>query len=187
MTENKIEVANSDIGGNFTGRDSLNFNNIFRESEYLSDLYVKYQTEAETNPGLKAICEELNYYTSQADGDVKGLETKLTEGNRSNIIWYAKRVKERFHKKLILNSQFSVISQDIHVFILASVCSHYMLEVYEKVCEETDPTVINVLINERIIKPIEAELGRNLFKYTKEDILGMLYFLTGNCHIKWCK
>lgn len=187
MAENSIEVADTKIGGNFTGRDSITFNNVFKQSEYLTDLYAKYQAELETNPSLKAIYDDLNYYTSQADGDVKGLEVKLTEGNRGDVIWHAKRVKERFHKKLILNSQFSIVAQDIHVFMLASVCSHYMLEVYNKVCEESDPNVINSLINDRIIKPIEAELGRNLFKYTKEDILGMLYFLTGNCHIKWCK
>lgn len=44
---------------------------------------------------------------------------------------------------------------------------------------------INLMIAERIINPVKVELGLNLFKYNGEDIIKMIYFLTGNCHFKW--
>ena len=40
-------------------------------------------------------------------------------------------------------------------------------------------------IDDKVIKPAIFVLGENVLKLLKEDINGMIYFLTGNCHIKW--
>ena len=82
-------------------------------------------------------------------------------------------------------SQFSEVAQKINVYLLAAVRSYYMLEIYPRICNNEDQMTINSLISEKIINPLIVELGDNLFDFTHEDILGMLYFLTGNCHIKW--
>jgi hypothetical protein len=60
-----------------------------------------------------------------------------------------------------------------------------MLEIYPRVCNNEDPVLINSLISEKVINPLIVELGDNLFDFTPDDVQGMLYFLTGNCHIKW--
>ncbi len=82
-------------------------------------------------------------------------------------------------------SQYSTIAQDINVHILAKVKTAFVMQVYTLIIQGQPEESINLLIHERIITPVMAELGINILKYTEEDIMGMIFFLTGNCHIKW--
>lgn len=189
MSDNEVKVSDSSIRGRFTGRDdnSLNISNTYERSTYLHDLYEKFQKEMEADPELKAICKELDYFNSQVENDeMIGLENKLIAGAKPPmIIRYAKYTKEKFHKKLMLTSQYSVVAQDINVYILSKIHRGFMMEIYTLICSNEDESKIQAVITERIINPVKAELGLNLFKYDEDDIMGMIFFLTGNCHIKW--
>ncbi len=187
MAENEISLSDSSVGGNFTGRDdkSLNIINSYERSTYLQDLYDKFQKEKEENPELVEFCEELDYFNSIIDGDVIGLDEKLRLGGREKLIHYALDLKDKFHRKLFKTSQYSLIAQDINVYLLTKVRRGFMMEVYSLICNNEPEEKINILITERIIRPVQADLGINLFKYNEEDIMGMIFFLTGNCHIKW--
>jgi len=187
MTKNEISVTDTLIGGKFTGGDDSSFNitNSYERSAYLQDLYEKFLIEKKENPELREFCEELDYFNSVIDKEIIGLEQKLKNGNRENLIDYAKEVKERFHKKLIQSSQFSNIAQDINIYLLTKVRRGFMMEIYQLICDNAPQEKINFLITERIINPVKAELGVNIFRYNEEDIMGMIFFLTGNCHIKW--
>jgi hypothetical protein len=50
-----------------------------------------------------------------------------------------------------------------------------------------DLTEIKRAVQHEIIDPIEAMLGENVLDLYADEINGMLYFLTGNCHIRWTK
>jgi hypothetical protein len=188
---NKISIKDSPIGGRFTGRDDKSFNitNAYERSTYLNDLYEKFQKEMESDPVLKEICKELDYFSSQVENDeMIGLENKLAAGKKPPmIIKYAKYTKEKFHKKLMLTSQYSSVAQDINVYILSKIHRSFMMEIYTLICNNETESKIQALITERIITPVKAELGLNLFKYDEDDIMGMIFFLTGNCHLKWTK
>lgn len=188
MLGNEISVTDTSIGGKFTGRDdnSLNINTVAVRNEYLQDLYERFNKEKETNQDLVELCQELDYYNSKIDGDLIGLDEKLKDGNREKIIFYAKSAKEKFHKKLMTTSQYSYVAQNINIWLLAKVKRSFMMEIYSLICNEESEEKINFLITERIINPVKLELGINLFKYDEEDIMGMIFFLTGNCHLKWC-
>jgi len=181
-------VISKNEARDIAGRD-INTTNIYvthEKSAYLERLYNKYQEESKNNPQLISFIEDLDYYNSQVQGDaIIGLENKLIDGEKRNIIWYAKNVKERYHKKLFKISQFSEIAQEINVYLLATVRSYYMLEIYPQVCNKEDDQIISALISQKIVNPLLTDLGDNLFGFTPDDIQGMLYFLTGNCHIKW--
>ncbi|MDR2554863.1 MAG: hypothetical protein LBC64_05480 [Fibromonadaceae bacterium] len=188
MCDNDISVQNANIGGNFAGRDynlnnSLNINNAYERSAYLQNLYEKVQREISENKKLREFCEDFNYINS--DKDVIGLEEKLKNGSRENLIDWAKEAKERFHKKLFKHTQLSFSAQQINAYILSNIKRTFIEEIYVQICNNVPQEQINTLITERIIKPIKAELGINLFQYNDADIQGMIYFLTGNCHIKW--
>lgn len=187
---NEIDVSDSSIGGKFVGRDDNTVNNIInidKHSLYLENLYKKYEEEKRDNKEFKKICDDLNYYTSKIDGDVLGLEAKLEAGNMTNKLHFAKTCKERYHKKLIKMTQFSQIAQDVNIYILSKIEGVFMLEIYHLVCNGFGEEHIDSMIQEKIINPITKELGINSLGYTYTDILGMIYFLTGNCHIKWSK
>lgn len=183
----EVNIEGSSIGGNCIGRDdkSININNTYNRSTYLQDLYDQFQREKGNNPELREFCEELDYFNSIIDEDIIGLEAKLENGGRERLINYAKIVKEKFHKKLLKTSQYSLVAQDINVYLLAKVRRGFMMEIYNLICNNESEEKINMLITERIINPVKADLGINLFKYDEDDIMGMIFFLTGNCHIKW--
>jgi hypothetical protein len=185
MSDNNITVDNTEIGGNFTGRDSYNFNNSNERSTYLQDLYEKFQKEKETNPELREFCEELDYFNSTIEKEVIGLNQKLIDGNRESLIAYATDVKDKFHRKLFKTSQYSLVAQDINVYLLTKVRRGFIMEIHSMICNNEPIEKINIMITERIINPVKSDLGINLFKYNEDDIMGMIFFLTGNCHIKW--
>jgi hypothetical protein len=187
MEENEISVTDTQIGGKFTGRDdnSFNINSSYDRSAYLEDLYDKFQKEKAENKELREFSEELDYFNSIIDENIIGLEQKLKNGGREKLIHYATEVKERFHKKLIKTSQYSLVAQDINVYLLTKVRRGFMMEIHTLICNNEPEEKINYLITERIINPVKADLGINLFRYTEDDIMGMIFFLTGNCHLKW--
>jgi hypothetical protein len=187
MSENSVSLKSTSVGGNFTGRDdnSISFNQTMDRSMYLHDLYEKFQKEKESNQDLKDFCEELDYLNSVIDTEVVGLEKKLIDGGRESLLHYAQEVKERFHKKLMKTSQYSLIAQDVNVYLLTKVRRGFMMEIYGLICNKESEEKINLLITERIINPVKSDLGINLFRYNEDDIMGMIFFLTGNCHIKW--
>jgi len=186
--EKAVNVEDSHVKGDLTGRDKYHydFSSRHEQTTYLKDLYQKFEKEKIDNPSFKDVCEELNYYITQhGNEEIIGLENKLIAGNRQDLLRYAIEAKERFHKKLMSSSQYSIIAQDINVHILAKVKTAFVMEVYSLIIEGKPSATINLLIRERIIAPVMEELGINIFKYTEEDIMGMIFFLTGNCHIKW--
>lgn len=187
---NDVKIEDSNVSGNLAGRDyndkSVSItNNYHSRSTYLQELYRRYEEEKSSNPEFKELCEELDYLNSVIDSEVIGLEKKLEDGGREKLLAYALDVKDRFHRKLMKTSQYSLIAQDINVYLLAKVRSSFMREIYTLICQKDSDEKINLLITERIVKPVQEDLGINLFRYNEDDIMGMIFFLTGNCHIKW--
>lgn len=185
-TKNILESTS--IRRDYIGRDdnSTNIiNSVNSNSTYLNNLYERFEKEKIENPEFKELCEELDYFNSIIDGDVIGLEEKLQQGGKEKILFYALDVKDRFHRKLMKTSQYSMIAQDINVYILSKVRSSFMREIYSLILNNASDEKINLMITERIIKPVQADLGINLFGYNEDDIMGMIFFLTGNCHLKW--
>lgn len=186
--DNQVDIKDVHVEGDLTGRDKnyYDFSTKQAQTAYLKELYNKFEKEKQENPEFQGICEELNYYISQnGKEEIIGLENKLVAGNRQSLVRYATEAKERYHKKLMRVSQYSPVAQDINVHILAKVKTAFVMEVYTLILEGQPEGTINLLIRERIIAPVMAELGINIFKYTEEDVMGMIFFLTGNCHIKW--
>ena len=185
---NKNVVESTSIGRDYIGRDDNSTNIINKlnsNSTYLNNLYERFEKEKIENPEFKELCEELDYFNSIIDGDVIGLEEKLQQGGKEKILFYALDVKDRFHRKLMKTSQYSMIAQDINVYLLTKVRSSFMREIYSLIINNASDEKINLMITERIIKPVQADLGINLFGYNEDDIMGMIFFLTGNCHLKW--
>ncbi|WP_336687832.1 ABC-three component system protein [Chryseobacterium bernardetii] len=185
-TDNKLD--NTNVGRDYIGRDDNSLNLIKSgnlKSTYLDDLYERFEREKKENSEFKELCEELDYFNSIVEGDVIGLEEKLQQGGREKILFYALDVKDKFHRKLMKTSQYSLIAQDVNVYLLSKVRSSFMREIYSLICNDESEEKINLMITERIIRPVQEDLGINLFKYNEDDIMGMIFFLTGNCHLKW--
>jgi hypothetical protein len=187
VTQTNNTVGNGDIAGRDVNKSTVI--NIGRVSSggksQLEILYEKLEQERQNSSIFSDMVDELLHFKSYAaDAEVIGLEKKLENGNRLNYLNFAERAKEKFTKKLLKN-EHSETAQHIYAFLLAKVYSRFETNIYPRLNEGHPEEYINQLINEFIIKPIEDLLGNNLLHIYEDEINGMIYFLMGNCHIKW--
>lgn len=177
----------NESGPNISGNQYVyNINRSKIAHAKLKELFVLFEKEERENIRIQGIMDDLERLTEPATSAVKGVEQKLTEGGRINIIDYALETKEVYNK-LLTKYTFFESAQKINVYLLALVKSYYMKFVYPHICNGTSDEMIDEIISEKIFHPILEALEGDTMGFTAEHIDGMIYFLTGNCHIKWTK
>lgn len=136
------------------------------------------------DPNFKGIIDRLNHFISSVDVEnSRDLKTKLSEANRQDEVERAEELKEVFSKQLTKNN-LSSEAQNAYVHILAKIKLDYDSKVKPRIKTNASLVDIEESVN-NIIQEIYSELiGTNL-EESAEEIKGMLYYLTGNCHIKW--
>ncbi|KAB1065977.1 ABC-three component system protein [Salibacter halophilus] len=186
VTQSGNNVENGDMAGRDVNKQTINIGRMsFGGKSQLQILYDKLEEEKKNTKGITEMIEELQHFKSYAkDEEVIGLEKKLENGNRLNYLNFAERSKEKFSKKLLKN-EHSETAQEIYAFLLAKVYRRFEDHIYPRLSEEHPESFINQLVDEFIINPMEDLLGENLLKLYEDEISGMIYFLMGNCHIKW--
>jgi hypothetical protein len=191
MVESEFTQTGNTLGsGDMAGRDVIKptYNigkTLFGGQSQLEKLYVKLEEEKKKSQVFTEIIDELLHYRKYAKNTpFIGLEKKLENGNRLKYLEFAEISKEKFAKKILLN-EHSESAQLIYAFLLAKVYTSYQTNIYTRLNEGHPESFINQLISESIIKPLEELLGDNLLRIYDDEIYGMVYFLTDNCHIKW--
>jgi len=191
--ENQDKVTQSENileCGDLAGRDIIkpvyNIGRItFGGQSQLEKLYERLEREKNESAIFSEIVDELLHFKNNADDKgFIGLEKKMENGNRLKYLHFAESTKEKFAKKLLKN-EHSETAQLIYAFLLAKVYSSFQTNIHPRISEGHPEEYINQLITEYIIKPLEEILGNNLLRIYDDEINGMIYFLTGNCHIKW--
>ena len=115
----------------------------------------------------------------------RDLEKKLSDCNRGYLISEALAGKERF-AKLLMRNTFRAAVQEVFAFVLGEIHAEFNLRIKPHIASETTQGAIEARvadlaqnITDQIAKaPPALGLG-------KPEIVGMLYYLTGNCHIDW--
>lgn len=150
--------------------------------------FEKLNQEVKNDERYEGTMESLKYYLTKLDGI--SAETKLHDGGfNENEVISAIRRKERYAKRLQLNrffesaqwidSQlFAKIKMDFEAFILPLINNgSSKSEILKEVIENVVQPVLD-LIN------LEGE-DDEVLNYNAEDIFGMVYYLTGQCHLNW--
>lgn len=152
----------------------------------LSVLFDSLKRKFEQEEQTDCISEELKFY--QTDRDTIGLEQKLKDGDLEYLFEDASLLKEAYARKLY-RYQLYEPAQEIHTYILGIICNKFRWLIYPLIKNSTPQEEIARLISSEIIDPIMKiimEQGCNdIMGLTYRDIEGMIYFLTGRCHIKW--
>lgn len=190
-SENKVNQKNNTVeSGDLAGRDvnkpTYNYGRVSSGGQsQLEKLYEKLEEEKKNSSAFSEVIEDLLHYKNYAvNTKVIGLEEKLKNGNRLNYLRFAESSKEKFTRKLVKN-EHSETAQLIYAFLLAKVYASFETFVFPRIMEGHPEEFINQLVSTYIIAPIEDILGDNLLRIYEDEINGMIYFLTGNCHIKW--
>lgn len=153
----------------------------------LSVLFEKLNCEFENKEEISGLIDDLNRYIISRD--VIGLEQKLTDGNREDLIEDALWLKEEYYKKLT-KFQLYNSAQKIQACLLASILEKFTYKIRPLIRANSTDIEVSKAISNEIINPlmllIEQEgIEDNLLGFSATDIEGMIYYLTGRCHIKW--
>lgn len=153
-----------------------------------SKRFEKLNKEVASDERYEGTMESLKYYLTKLDGI--DMPTKLEDGGfKQSEIIDATRKKERYAKKLELNrffesaqwidSQlFGKIKMDFEAFVLPLINKGASKnEIFKEVVIKVVQPVLD-LIN------IEGE-SDEVLNYNADDIFGMVYYLTGQCHLNW--
>jgi hypothetical protein len=111
-----------------------------------------------------------------------GLEAKLDAAGREDLTRYAIELKEKFHKKLT-KDQLSTSRQQAYVQILSYIRTSFLGKVRPLISSGDQVAVDQEIHN--IVVDIYGQVSETLYDITTEHILGMLYYLTGKCHLEW--
>jgi hypothetical protein len=87
----------------------------------------------------------------------------------------------------VMKWQTSGVAQDILTHILGKMHAEFLLHITPAIQNGASRQEVDVLISEKVMRPIEVMLGDNDLGLTTADLLGFLFFLGGNCHIRWDK
>lgn len=152
----------------------------------LSRLYQILRDDNSAANYTAQIADTLLHYCAGQSADVRGLEDKLTASGRTDLLTEAAELKQRA-AKLIMRWQTSPVTQDIITHVLSKIHQAFMFHVRPVVEAGATRPEVDQLIAERVIDPTDRMLGDNDLGITMMDIAGLLFFLGGNCHIRWDK
>jgi hypothetical protein len=162
------------------------FKNVGVRKTQMSHLIEKFKKERANDEVFSGIISKLQHYSTSTDdiADVEGVKVKLGKAGYDNLLGFALATKELFVKKLT-EFQFSRSAQEMQCLLLAEVYTRFHHCVWPALCEGRHQDEIQVLVQKHIIDPVSQMLGENVLNIYTDELTGMLYFLTGNCHIRW--
>ena len=184
-TQKGIDISGS---GKVVGGDDNSSNHIhnYTKQTKLSNLFDKLKEVYNSDNKIDAIQDDLQRYLSERD--VIGLEQKLINGDVSHLYEDAIWLKEEYNKKLH-KYVFYEPAQHIHAYLLAIIIEKFRNLIYP-LFREGKPQAeilktISCEINDPLLKIICEEGCNDIMGLNSTDIDGMIFFLTGRCHIKW--
>jgi len=160
----------------------------FAKKSRFARRFEKLNQEVENDERYDGTMESLIYYLTILDGI--GAEKKLADGGfDENEVISAIRKKEKYAKRLEKNkffksaqwidSQlFAKIKMDFEAFVLPVIKQGHSKELILK------EVVIKVVQPVLDLLNLEGE-NDDFLNYNADDIFGMVYYLTGQCHINW--
>ena len=151
----------------------------------ISILNDKYLQEMRKDTEIFEYIQQLLHYVDSPEDDVRGLEEKLRSALRDrNYIEEAKKYKELFAKRLI-KRDLSPSAQKIFAYLLGKIKQSFRHKIIPSIKNGVDHHTIEEMIFSDVIEPIYEGLEENPLEITWDESIGMLYFLTGNCHLRW--
>lgn len=176
-------------GGDLVARDkhatTVNIHKYGSRRTHISILNDKYLQEMRGETEIFEYIQILMHYVDSPEDDVRGLEDKLRSALRDrNYIEEAKKYKELFAKRFI-KRDLSPSAQKIFAYLLGKIKQSFRHKIIPSIKNGIDHNTIEEMIFSDVIEPIYEGLEENVLDITWDEFIGMLYFLTGNCHLRW--
>ncbi|WP_434503740.1 ABC-three component system protein [Prevotella sp.] len=154
----------------------------------ISSYFERLCNEIENNT-TEEIIDELREYHTVLDG-TKGLEDKLQDGCFPRLkIDEARRQKEAYAKKATRFECYPS-AQKINLLLFAKIKNEFNAYIFPMIQRNEPINVVIQKVYEQIVTPIMDRLDVDgchdeYLNYTSDHIYGMIYYLTGMCHLNW--
>lgn len=168
-------------GRDFIGRDKIT--NILPAPTQMDVLSQKYVEEKSNQQTTHVIIKELTHYSNE-EHDIRDLNEKLEDAGFGYLIEVGEELKEEV-SKLIIRNQHYKSAQKIISYLLAEVESIFNATIKSKLLDAKEESAVKLLFRTHLEKEIQDRLGENVLEIFNRQINGMVYFLTGNCHLEW--
>jgi len=185
MTSLLTTVRDNTVAGDVAARDINNTYNAAREPTVMAKLVEQYLAETLADKTLSTWTEKLEHFLSnETNPDVRGLEDKLNASGRADLLNVALNRKQAAYKA-IMRQQGSKSAQTIYTFLMAEIVVNFEQSVLPLVQAKASREIVDAAMLEKVISPALNMLESNPLMLDKIDIQGLVYFLAGNCYIRW--
>lgn len=180
---NEGEIGNQVNAGHI---DQVNLAPLSR----LAQRFKKLKDQVANQDTVEGFLEDFKYYNTELDG--VSMPEKLRDGGFNEIeIGKATLRKHKYRKKLEMN-RFYETAQLIDMELLAMINHNFETYVEPLIFKGEITSEIKKVVKEKVIDPICQLLNEHgtyddFLNYTIDDIYGMMFFLTGKCHLNWKK
>lgn len=184
MNDKAASQEGNIVGGHQAGRD-VKITQRQDPRTTMRTLTQRFREEKKEDKTFRRVIDSLQYYLESSPPEAtRDLEQKLTVAQRENHLSEATALKELFAKKLARN-QLSLVAQEIFAWALGHMQVAFQVHVRPLIAVDEAPEVIDRAVLEKVIQPTITELEDNVLILNYQELRGMLYYLTGNCHIEW--
>ncbi|MBT9098387.1 hypothetical protein KFZ76_11785 [Methylovulum psychrotolerans] len=136
---------------------------------------------------LYDIISDLNdYITDYPLRQIIGLDKKLEQGKRQDLIEEAILLKNKFERRIAKN-QMSMSEQHIYVQVLATINTIWQLKIKPMISNGDSSQAVDEAILQNLIQPVHTAIVTYDSLINTDTVRGMLFFLTGKCHLAWEK
>jgi len=184
VIDKSVTQAGNIVAGSQAGRD-VNITLGTDPRTTMRTLTRRFREEVQQDEAFRAVIDSLQYFLDPSAPDTSfDLETKLSAAKRENDLSEATALKELFAKKLARH-QLSPAAQQIFAWALGHLQISFQVHVRPMIISGEAPAAIDKVVFDKVIRPTIAELEDNVLILNYQELRGMLYYLTGNCHIEW--
>ena len=153
-----------------------------------SKRFEKLKNEIASDIRYEGILSDFEYYNTKLDG--KDMPSKLNDGGFNERYILKATIRKQKYAKKAEKYKFFESAQWIDCQLFAKIKLEFDTHVEPLIIAGAEKSIIIQAVSEKVIKPvlelinIEGE-NDDILNYDSEDIFGMIYFLTGKCHINW--
>lgn len=150
----------------------------------------KFEKNKQVNPDFEKLSQELTHYLQRKIEKnnpkfARDLKQKLIDGNREFIIETAIESKSKIHRKIAKYGLFKT-ANEVFLFLLSNTLSIFQYQIKGKILsKEFSVYEIDDFIADRIINPLWEDCQMSSLFDNIDEMYGLLFLLTGNCHIDW--
>lgn len=179
---------NSAIGTQANVMENNGTINIGNSRSRLSATFERLEQEILNNT-RKEVIDELLMYTTKLDG-TKGLEEKLQDGGFQKIFIQKAIIQKEMFAKRATKYECYPAAQEIILSLFARIKNEFDVRIYPMIITGVDVPLIMQEVHKQIVSPILQMIETNgandqSLYFNMDHIYGMIYYLTGMCHLNW--